>query len=110
MDRRLERLAENEALFRAVNELIESAATQTVVDDHVFNFLCECADGGCTMLLPLSVSEYEQVRVDPVQFLVAPGHELPELERVVARHGAYEVVRKVGDAAEYVVRRDPRSL
>ena len=110
MDARTERLAENESLFRSVNELIEAAATRAVVDDHVFEFLCECADSECMVLLPLNVHEYERVRAEPSQFLVAPGHGLPELEIVVARHDTYEVVRKLGEAADYVAKRDPRSL
>lgn len=110
MDARLERLAENEALFRAVNELIEEAATTVVVDSHLYEFVCECADGRCTMLLPLTIAEYERVRADPTQFLLAPGHEVAEIETVVARRGSYVVVRKVGEPAEYVSRRDPRAL
>ena len=33
----------------------------------------------------LSIAEYEAVRSDPRQFIVAPGHELPEIETIVAR-------------------------
>jgi len=106
----MQRLAENESVFRAVNELIETTATQTGVDDHVFNFVCECSDTSCTRLLPLTVSEYEQVRADAAQFLIAPGHELPELETVVEMRGSYDVVLKFGEAAEYVAQRDPRTM
>ena len=106
----MQRLAENESVFRAVNELIETTATKAGVDDHVFNFVCECSDTSCTELLPLTIFEYEHVRADPAQFLIAPGHELPELETVAERHGGYEVVRKFGEAAEYVARRDPRTM
>ncbi|SRR5581483_6746744 len=110
MDERTERLAENESLFRSINELIEQAATTTGVDQHVYEFLCECSDSTCTLLLPLTVAEYEQVRADSTQFLVAPGHVVADIENVVAERGPYVVVRKVGDAAEYVGQRDPRTL
>lgn len=110
MDAHRERLAENEALFRSINELIEQAATASGVDEHVFEFLCECSDSACTLLLPLTVAEYEHVRADPTQFLVAPGHVVGDIETVVARPGPYLVVRKIGEAAEYVGRRDPRTL
>jgi hypothetical protein len=41
--------------------------------------------------------------------VVAPGHELPEIEIVVARRSAYQIVRKEGEAAEFVTEHDPRS-
>lgn len=110
MDRRAERLAENEALFRSINELIEQAATTNGPDDHVFEFVCECSNGTCSLLLPLTIAQYEQVRADPTQFLVAPGHVVGDIETVVEQPGPYLVVRKLGDAAAYVARRDPRTL
>ena len=109
MDAREERLARNETLFRSVNENIEEAATSNQLDEHTFEFFCECSNIDCTRLLPMTVSEYERVRSDPKQFVVAPGHELPEIEVVVARNDAYQVVVKEGDAAEFVTEHDPRS-
>ncbi|HEY2311581.1 MAG TPA: hypothetical protein VGH46_10785 [Gaiellaceae bacterium] len=109
MDAREERLARNETLFRSVNENIEEAATSSQFDDHTFEFFCECSNIDCTRLLPMTVSEYERVRADPKQFVVAPGHELPEIEYVVVRKDAYQVVIKEGDAADFVTEHDPRS-
>jgi len=109
MDAREERLARNETLFRSVNENIESAATSRWTDDHIFEFFCECSNLDCNLLLPMTVSEYEHVRADPKQFVVAPGHELPEIENVVARTDAYQVVVKQGEAADFVTERDPRT-
>lgn len=109
MDAREERLARNETLFRSVNENIEQAAASGQIDEHVFEFFCECSNLDCTLLLPLTLSEYERVRADPTQFLVAPGHELPEIEIVVARRGAYQVVVKEGEAARFVAEHDPRT-
>lgn len=108
MDSRDERLARNEVLFRSVNERIEQIATSSGIDDHVFEFFCECSNAGCTLLLPMTVSAYEEVRRDPRHFVVAPGHELPEIETVVERRRDYQVVRKHGEAAGYVAERDPR--
>jgi hypothetical protein len=108
MDAREERLARNETLFRSVNENIEDAAQSSQLDEHVFEFFCECSNLDCTLLLPLTLSEYERVRADPRQFVVAPGHELPEIEIVVDRSSAYQVVVKQGEAAEFVTEHDPR--
>jgi len=109
MDAREERLARNETLFRSVNENIEQVATLGHVDEHTFEFFCECSNVDCTLQLPMTVAEYERIRADPKQFMVAPGHELPEIETVVARKSAYHVVVKEGEAAEFVTERDPRS-
>ncbi len=109
MDAREERLARNETLFRSVNENIEETATSGQIDEHLFEFFCECSNVDCTLLLPMTVSEYERVRADPRQFVVAAGHELPEIEMVVARTRAYQVVVKEGEAAEFVTEHDPRS-
>lgn len=109
MDAREERLARNETLFRSVNENIESAATSGLDDQHVFEFFCECSNVDCNLLLPMTVIAYERVRADPKQFVVAPGHELPEIENVVFRTNAYQVVVKQGEAAEFVVEHDPRT-
>lgn len=74
MDARELRLAKNESLFRSVNERIEEAAASSGIDDHLFEFFCECSNTDCNLLVPMTLSEYEQVRADPTQFIVAPGH------------------------------------
>ena len=110
MDARETRLARNETLFREVNERIESAVGRANRhDDHVYEFLCECSNADCTLLLPLTIAEYEAVRNDPRQFIVAPGHDLPEIESVVARNAGYQLVLKHGEAAAYAIERDERS-
>jgi len=110
MDPRETRLARNETLFREVNERIEEAVQPANrEDDHVYEFLCECSNSDCTLLLPLTIPEYEAVRSDARQFIVAPGHDLPEIECVVAKTDGYQIVRKGGEAAEFVAERDPRS-
>jgi hypothetical protein len=109
MDEREQRLARNETLFRSVNERIEEAAASGGVDQHTFEFFCECSNADCNLLLPMTVSEYEQVRADPKQFVVAPGHELPEIEDVITRTNRYQVVVKQGEAAAFVTEHDPRT-
>jgi hypothetical protein len=101
----LEKKAQNEALFREVNERIEK-----VVEDAANpQFLCECADEECCETLELSIAEYEAIRSSPVCFPVKVGHNDPEVERVVEDNGHYVVAEKTGRAAEIVRERDPRS-
>lgn len=101
------RLAANEALMRNVNEGIERG--QWPGDDEPVGFRCECARLGCTVLLALTVAEYEHVRTNPQRFVVGPGHEEPRVETVVKEHDGYLVVEKHGDAGEVAEALDPRS-
>ena len=108
MDEREQRLAQNEALFREVNERVEILAHQ-LGPNVPYEFLCECANAECTFRLTLPLKVYESVRADPQQFVVLPLHYTPEVEDLVLKEDAYWVVRKTGEAGEYVEQLDPRS-
>ena len=101
MDARQKRMATNEALFREVNERIEVMAHQ-LGPDVPYEFLCECANADCTFKLVLLLSAYEAIRADPKQFVVRPLHYTPEVEELVVEEADYWVVRKQGEAGEYV--------
>jgi hypothetical protein len=102
-----ERLGQNEALFRSINERIEAGTWPSTPSD-VVAFRCECAALGCNVLVELSLAEYESVRANPRQFILAPGHEIPAVERVIRRTDAYVVVEKIGDAGRVADTTDPR--
>ena len=97
-----QRVAENEARFRAANERISEAARRA--DLPRIPFVCECANLRCAAILRLSRDEYEVVRADGRRFLNAPGHEAAAMgwATVVDRHDEYVVVERVGEAAELV--------
>jgi hypothetical protein len=104
----LERRATTEALFRDVNERIAESAER--FDAIGTEFVCECADPECTDRVEASLTEYEEVREDPTTFLLAPGHEQKDIERVVADRGRFRVVEKVQSVVRRtVVRLDPRN-
>ena len=86
-----ERRAENEALFREVNERI---ATQGVALGGSFEIICECSDMTCFEHLHVDQRSYERVRQDARLFLVLPGHVDESIERVVQAEEAYVLVRK----------------
>jgi hypothetical protein len=72
-------------------------------------FVCECSDPDCTHRVSASLAEYEQVREEPTTFLVLPGHEEDDIERVVSDRGRFRVVDKIQAAVRRtVVRLDPR--
>jgi hypothetical protein len=108
MDSREERLARNEVLFRELNETIQAVAHAHGSDAHIYEFVCECSNIDCTLSLPLTLEVYEDTRGAPDLFLVAPGHDLPEIEDVVREGDRFQVVRKRGAAAELATRTDPR--
>jgi hypothetical protein len=103
-----ERRARTEALFRDVNERIAESAER--FDAERTEFVCECSDASCTQRVPASLPEYENVRSEPATFLVAPGHEHDDIERVVSDRGRYRIVEKVESVVRRVViRLDPRT-
>jgi hypothetical protein len=109
VDERERRLAENEAVFRHLNDQIERQAEKHGVDSHVYDFLCECANVDCTLRLTLTIDEYERVRAHPTRFIVAEGHDLPEVETVVERKQSHWIVEKQNGAAELVAALDERT-
>jgi hypothetical protein len=109
MDEREVRIAHTEALFRDVNERIAESAERFNARDA--EFVCECADPTCAERVPATLDQYEEVRADGTHFLLAPDHELPDLERVVKRpHKRSVVVEKFNAVVARTVRRlDPRA-
>jgi hypothetical protein len=104
-----DRLAHNEAVFRDVNERIEKGHWPDGPDQPVA-FRCECASLGCNMLVELTLRAYEHVRADPRHFVLLPGHEIPDVDRVLEAHPQYLVVEKTGDAGEVAEATDPRGV
>jgi hypothetical protein len=99
---RRRKLAHNQALFREVNERIQELSFGWSGGATELQIICECSDETCTEPLAVTVDEYQQVRAWGARFLVRPGHEIPEIERVVSRSGEYTVVEKLGPAAAVV--------
>jgi hypothetical protein len=109
MDERARRIGENEILFREVNERVESLneAFNTLTDR--VSIVCECGQLECVDRISMSLREYRELRADPTTFAVIPGHELPDVEDVVAEGDAYFVVQKhLGDPARLAAEQDPR--
>ncbi|TMJ97583.1 MAG: hypothetical protein E6G67_02595 [Actinobacteria bacterium] len=107
MTSRQERLAKNEALFREVNERVKDVAA--AAEGDLIDFICECGDDDCTQVVALTQTEYEKVRADPRQFVVIPGHELPDVEDVAGQADRYLIVRKHSEEAAVAERTDPRA-
>ena len=90
----------NEALFREVNEHIEKLQDDLGAPS-TFAIVCECGRTDCMERFPITNDEYRELRSGDLQFAVIPGHELPEVERIIATRDGYIVVVKTDpDAAE----------
>jgi hypothetical protein len=105
VDARATRAAQNESLFRRINERVEALS-----GDFDLTLVCECADPACVERLPgVRRDEYEEVRAHPDRFFVARGHERGEFEAVVEQRGDYSIVEKHGEAGDVAIDEDPRS-
>jgi len=91
-------IARNEGLLRTVNQQIERLSTdlddRSWTTDGRIEFHCECGNG-CDARLRLSPEEYDRVHQERDRFVVAHGHESPEIEVVVERNERYAVVDKL---------------
>ncbi len=112
MDERKRRLAQNEALFREVNERVSDVSTEWTANGtglEALGLVCECGRETCTEILSIPRAAYEDVRANGARFVLVPGHEIEDLEQLVERNDTYSVVEKVGEAKRYVEHLDPRS-
>lgn len=101
-----ERVGRNESIFREINERAEEIGTAV---EGPTEFLCECYRTDCTERLRVPLDIYEQVRSRSRHFLVAPGHERLEFERVVDQGNGWLIVTKLGVAGEVAEDEDPRT-
>ena len=95
-----QRAARNEALFREVNENIARLEERHGTTSTRPVYICECADAACTEQIVIDPDTYSRVRAEARYFFVRPGHQDPELERVVETHSDYLVVEKTGAAGQ----------
>ncbi len=109
-DERLRRVGHNEALYRQVNERIEDLSRAFEAVTGAFEIICECGNLHCTEAISIAREVYEQTRADPTKFIIKPGHEIDDLERVIAHHAEYVIVEKTLPAARRVAAAtDPRT-
>lgn len=101
------KLAKTESLFRHVNERIAETAERFEADE--VTVVCECSDSGCTERIDAPLVEYERVRAEPAQFLLAGGHQDKRIERTVRAARGYRIVEKLGLAGQIARSLDPRA-
>jgi hypothetical protein len=95
--------ARNQAVFRAMNERLRVLNEAFPEVTETFTVACECANLHCIEQLDIAPGEYEEVRANPRQSVVLPGHVVPDVEQVIGEAPGYVVVEKTataGDVAE----------
>jgi hypothetical protein len=108
LDARSVSAATNQSLFRDVNERIEAIIEGFDLPTKMIDFVCECARPDCAEVIEMTQGEYESIRRVPTHFAIKPGHEIAELEQVMAANARYIVVSKFGAAGHAARNLDPR--
>lgn len=75
-----ERFARNQRIFREANERLREIADPSLA---LAQYVCECSHAECSEAIELSLADYDAIRSTPNAFVIAPGHEQLERERVV---------------------------
>jgi hypothetical protein len=94
----VEKNARHQVRFARVNERIAELSSDRG-ETNVRLFICECSSQACAEALEITAAGYERVRTDGARFVVLPGHQLPDVERVIEGSGRFLVVEKLGAAA-----------
>ena len=102
-----DRAAKNEELFREVNSNI-TRLEERFGSTRMLELICECERAECHAGLVVDFAIYAAERHNRLRFFVLPGHEDPEVEKVVSRTPSYLVVEKVGEAARKILEDDSR--
>lgn len=104
------RLAENEVIFRKLNEQVHSGYEETnrlarednqpefIVshqrDDRPLHFYCECSDEKCAKRIRMNVHEYQRIHESRDRFIIVAGHDVAHIEKIIEKNDDYWVVQK----------------
>ena len=103
------RMADNEAVFREINERVQEQADGHGNDGHVYAYFCECSRPDCVERVHQTSAEYEAVRAHGARFILVAGHQIDEIEKVVDTRAGSVVVEKQGVAGDRAEALDPRA-
>lgn len=85
---------------RGINEALMSVGFDSDTSPGNLRILCECGRRDCRTELDVNLAFYWAMHLRPNQYVVAGGHEVVEVDRVVRRLGGLTIVEStyVGDA------------
>jgi len=101
------RMVENEVVFRQANEKVaggldslsklaahEGQSELAPSKDMAIQFFCECSDENCRERISLTLDNYRRHHENKKRFIVKSGHEVPEIEFIIATFTDHVVVEK----------------
>jgi hypothetical protein len=92
------RRAENEKLFRDINDQLKRAVKRMVTpgeeDRVLMEFYCECADRGCQERINMTIQQFQAIENRHRLFVIKPGHAQPDIETVIDKHSKFLLVEK----------------
>lgn len=107
------RLIENELIVRELNQKVVSSLTElkelarahnqaSLAPDTTqpLHFYCECSDIDCSERIVISPEEYKKIHRHTRNFVVARGHLVPEIEKVIKKMPEYDIVEKNRDPSQ----------
>lgn len=117
------RLIENEVVFRQWNETVTRRFEdiKKLANDHGqghlvqpyegdIHFYCECADENCRERIRVRLDTYKDIHAARNRFLIIPGHDARNIERIVEKRPEYSVVEKYERPPERAGRLQPTPL
>jgi hypothetical protein len=90
-EERKRRIVKNELAFQAYNERRQQFEAG---EADPIPFVCECGDDQCFQTIEVPPKDWATAHQREDQFVVAPNHVIPDLERVVDRKNVYWTIRK----------------
>ncbi len=93
-----ERRKKNEIEFRDFNVANREALENVMDEESKVSFplgmVCECSNPNCFERIELTVAQRKEIRKDPLVFVIAPGHQDNQIEKVIDQHKYYALVKK----------------
>jgi len=102
-DARERKLAQNEALARAVNEEVEKLVSVWADESTAIELICECSLATCSERIHVPRTDYHRTRESPVRFLVCDEHVVEEIEDRIGTAGDATVVEKRGEGRDVAI-------
>ena len=96
---RANRVAANEASFREINATLHEGLSKAEREEgEPVAFVCECGLASCHSLVRMPIERYQGARAHPARFVIVPGHEIADVERVLEHHDTWAIVEKLDRA------------
>lgn len=92
------RLKENEVIFMRANKgVADFIEEETGHSNVIVAFYCECSNLDCRDRIKINTKLYKKLHKNPKHFIALPGHEFPNIERIIKKEKGFNILEKIGD-------------